>query len=97
MRDHNCTGNITVTRNANTTAKPTPPGIEHLEIRITTCDSDCLLTQIAAQEPLYASLKRPNAETVQFIICEEISYTHPDQDYELIEKIIDKLPVHFTN
>lgn len=53
MRDHNCTGNITVTRNANTTANPAPPGIEHLEIRINTCDSDCLLTQIAAQEPQY--------------------------------------------
>lgn len=97
MRDHNCTGNITVTRNANATAKPTPPGIKHLEIRINTCNNNCLLTQIVPQEPLYASLKHPNAETVQFIICEEISYAHPDQDYELIEEIIDKLPVHFTN
>lgn len=97
MLDHNCTGNITVTRNANATAKPTPPGIKHLEIRINTCNNNCPLTQIVPQEPLYASLKHPNSETVQFIICEEISYAHPDQDYELIEKIIDKLPVHFTN
>ena len=97
MRDHNCTGNITVTRNANATAKPTPPGIKHLEIRINTCNNNSPLTQIVPQEPLYASLKHPNSETVQFIICEEISYAHPDQDYELIEKIIDKLPVHFTN
>ena len=97
MCDHNCTGNITVTRNANATAKPTPPGIKHLEIRINTCNNNCPLTQIVPQEPLYASLKHPNSETVQFIICEEISYAHPDQDYELIEKIIDKLPVHFTN
>ena len=97
MRDHNCTGNITVTRNANATAKPTTPGIKHLEIRINTCNNNCPLTQIVPQEPLYASLKHPNSETVQFIICEEISYAHPDQDYELIEKIIDKLPVHFTN
>lgn len=97
MRDHNCTGNITVTRNANATAKPTPPGIKHLEIRINTCNNNCPLTQIVPQEPLYASLKHSNSETVQFIICEEISYAHPDQDYELIEKIIDKLPVHFTN
>ena len=96
MSNHNCTGNITVTRNANATANLTPPGIEHLEIRITTCDSNCHLTQIAPQEPLYASLRHPNSETIQFIICEEISYAHPDQDYELIEKIIDKLPVHFT-
>ena len=97
MRDHNCTGNITVTRNANATAKPTPPGIKHLEIRINTCNNNCSLTQIVPQEPLYASLRHPNAETVQFIICEEISYAHPDQDYELIAEIIDKLPVHFTN
>lgn len=97
MRDHNCTGNITVTRNANTTAKPTPTGVEHLEIRINTCNNNCPLTEIAAQEPLYASLKRPSTETVQFIVCEEISYAHPDQDYELIEEIIDQLPVYFTN
>ena len=97
MRDHNCTGNITVTRNANATANPPPPRIKHLEIRINTCNNNCPLTQIVPQEPLYASLKHPNSETVQFIICEEISYAHPDQDYELIEKIIDKLPVHFTN
>ena len=94
---HACEGTINVTRGAYVPMHPTPPGVEHLEIRITTCDSDCPLTQIAAQEPLYASLKHPNAETVQFIVCEEISYAHPDQDYELIEEIIDKLPVYFTN
>jgi hypothetical protein len=97
MRDHNCIGNITVTRNAYATMQPAPPGVEHLEIGINTCSNNCLLTQIAPQEPLYASLKHPNAETVQFIVCEEISYAHPDQDYELIEELIDQLPVHFTN
>lgn len=96
MRDHNCTGNITITRNANATAKPTPPGVEHLEIRINTCNNNCRLAAITPQEPLYASLKHPNAETVQFIVCEEISYAHPDLKYELIEELIDQLPVHFT-
>lgn len=94
---HTCEGTINVTRGAYVPMHPTPSGIEHLEIRINTCDSDCPLTQIAPQEPLYASLKHPNAETVQFIVCEEISYAHPDQDYELIEEIIDKLPVYFAN
>lgn len=94
---HACEGTINVTRGAYAPMHPTPHGIEHLEIRINTCDTDCPLTKIIPQEPLYASLKHSNAETVQFIVCEEISYAHPDQDYELIEKIIDKLPVHFTN
>lgn len=92
----NCGGSINVTRNAYMTMQRTPPGVEHLEIRINTCNTNCLLTQIAPQEPLYASLKHPNAETVHFIVCEEISYAHPDLDYELIEELIDQLPVHFT-
>lgn len=94
---HACKGSIDVTKGAYAPMRPTPPGVEHLEIRITTCNNNCPLTEIAAQEPLYASLKHPTTETVQFIVCEEISYAHPDQDYELIEEIIDKLPVHFTN
>lgn len=96
MRNHNCTGNITVTRNAYAPMNPTPPGVEHLEIRINICNTNCQLTQITPQKPLRASLKHPNAETVHFIVCEEISYAHPDLDYELIEELIDQLPVHFT-
>lgn len=94
---HACEGAINVTRGAYVPMHPTPPGVEHLEIGINPCNNNCPLTRIAPQEPLYASLKHPNAETVQFIVCEEISYAHPDQDYELIEELIDQLPVHFTN
>lgn len=48
---HACEGTINVTRGAYVPMRPTPPGVEHLEIRINTCDSDCPLTQIVAQEP----------------------------------------------
>lgn len=96
MCTHNCGGSIEVTRNAYATLHPTPPDVEHLEIRINTCNSNCPLAQITPQEPLYASLKYPNTETVHFITCEEISYAHPEQDYELIEELIDQLPVQFT-
>lgn len=94
---HACEATIDVTRGAYAPMRPTPPGVEHLEIRINTCNNNCPLTEIAPQEPLYASLKHPNAETVQFIVCEEISYARPDQDYEFIEALIDQLPVHLTN
>lgn len=94
---HTCEGSINVTSGAYAPMRPTPPGVEHLEIRINTCNNNCPLTEIAPQEPLYASLKHPNAETVQFVACEEISYAHPDLDYEFIEALIDQLPVHFTN
>lgn len=94
---HACEGSIDVTKGAYVPMPPAPPGVEHLEIRINTCNNNCPLTEIAPQEPLYASLKHPNTETVQFIVCEEISYAHPDQGYELIEKLIDQLPVHFAH
>lgn len=94
---HVCEGTIDVTRGVYTPMRPTPPGVEHLEIRINTYNNNCPLTKISSQAPLYASLKHPNTETVQFIVCEEISYAHPDLGYELIEALIDQLPVHFTN
>ena len=94
---HACEGTIDVTRGAYVPMRPTPPGVEHLEIQINTCDNNCPLAEIAPQVPLSASLKHPNAETVQFIVCEEISYAHPNQDYEFIEVLIDQLPVHVTS
>ncbi len=97
MCTHNCGCSIEVTRNAYMAMRRTPPGVEHLEIRINTCNNNCRLATIAPHEPLYASLKHPNTETVHFIACEEISYAHPDLEYELIEELIDQLPVHFTN